>query len=114
MRFLYSRLLTHKPDTERDEDETLSGQPLDQPRFSRGWLPIFFIVLLLTNSITLLSSLYWASWKELRMKAESPVAYGKCETAYYDVRTWLTLVSYKQQRKYHSLSIQSGDNSGGI
>jgi len=92
MRFLYSRLRVHKPDTERDEDDSFSEQPLNPPRSFCRWLPMFLIVLLLTNAITLLGSLYWASWKELRMKTESPVAYGKCETPYCDVRTCLTLV----------------------
>ncbi|ODM19402.1 hypothetical protein SI65_04386 [Aspergillus cristatus] len=77
MRFLYSRLRVHKPDTERDEDDSLSEQPLNPPRFFCRWLPMFLIVLLLTNAITLLGSLYWASWKELRMKTESPVAYAQ-------------------------------------
>lgn len=93
MRFLYNRLPVHKPDTERDEEEEDGpGQLLEPPRDSCKWIPMFFILLLLTNAITLLGSLYWASWKELRMKTESPVAYGKCETPYCDVRTCLTLV----------------------
>ena len=114
MRFLYSRLPVHKPDTGRDEEgEDSPEQALELPRFFCRWLPMFLILLVLTNAITLLGSLYWASLRELRMKAEPPLDYGKCETSYRDVKAWLILVARKQLR-YRSPSIQSGDDSGGM
>lgn len=77
MRFLYSRLPVHKPNTERDEEDGDGPeQSLEPPRASCKWLPMFLILLLLTNAITLLGSLYWASLRELRMKVEPPLAYG--------------------------------------
>lgn len=114
IRFLYSRLPVHKSNTERDEEyEDGPEQSLEPPRAFCKWLPMFLILLLLTNAITLLGSLYWASWRELRFKAESPLAYGNCETFYCGVRSWLTPISIKQ-RGCRSHSIQSGDDSGGI
>ncbi|EYE96436.1 uncharacterized protein EURHEDRAFT_522177 [Aspergillus ruber CBS 135680] len=78
MRFLYSRLPVHKPDTGRDEEgEDSPEQALELPRFFCRWLPMFLILLVLTNAITLLGSLYWASLRELRMKAEPPLDYAQ-------------------------------------
>jgi len=113
MRFLYSRLPVHKPNTERDEeDEDGSEQSLEPPRAFCKWLPMFLIILLLTNAITLLGSLYWASLRELRMKEEPPLAYGNCKTSYFCAIVWLTPVVHKQHR-YLSRSIQHGDDSDG-
>ncbi|OJJ88348.1 uncharacterized protein ASPGLDRAFT_698945 [Aspergillus glaucus CBS 516.65] len=99
MRFLYSRLPVHKSNTERDKEyEDGPEQSLEPPRVFCKWLPMFLILLLLTNAITLLGSLYWASWRELRFKAESPLAYARMPQS-------LDTVLVRQELRLDSLAL---------
>lgn len=84
----YRPLIIHKPDTNEedglDNDEQYQQyqqhhqqqDQLEEAQSFSKWLSTFIILLFLTNAITLLGSLYWASWRELSMKTEPPMEYG--------------------------------------
>ena len=76
----YRRLTIHKPNSDDRLLEDQQEQEQDSTRSFPRWLSTFVVLLFLTNAVTLLGSLYWTSWRELSIKAEAPLDYGKLKT----------------------------------